>query len=415
MAPSSVKKNKSPPPPGQKNLFSFFSKKKTDSPCKSAGKVLDVGGSPNSTASSSGSNNASSQGSTKLTSPNNNESDNVSKSKSRAKSNISQSQLRLLKRITVGTRLAVYWPDDREYYPCVTTHHRPTPESEYVYTLRYDDSEIETIDLAMERFRIIGGVKRSCDNMSEDCANGDGGELKKRRRILEDTDSEEDADMDDSNSADESGSEYKGGNDDSEDESLGDAFDDSDEEEIGPTYKKSRKPSPPLKQGAKVTVTRVGSSNTTTNIPKGVKPTRVISPTPHKDHGKTSTLSSDSTSNKIDFAKFESPKTTPGSGATSSPQSNRSGNRSINSSPSISPVTVTQSQKDDGRFAPPKPVAGAGRIHFFWPLFVIASSSMIPCYLLSPVNKMRCRNEIISLSHLPSLQSTRQDPISTTT
>jgi len=359
MAPSSVKKSKSPPPPGQKNLFSFFSKKKTVSPCESAGKVKDVGGSPNSTASSGGSNNASSPGSTKMISPNINKSDSVSKSKPRAKSIISPSQLRLLRRITVGTRLAVYWPDDKEYYPCVTTHHRPTPESEYVYTLQYDDSEIETIDLATERFRIIGGVKRSCDRKSEDCANGDGAELKKRRRILEDTDSEEDADMDDSNSADESGSEYKGGNDDSEDESLGDAFDDSYEEEIGVNCKKNRKSSPPLKKGAKITVTRVGSSNANANIPKGEKPTRVISPTPHKDHCKTSTLSSESTSNKIDFANFESSKTTPGSSAASSPQSNRSGNRSINSSPSMSPVAVTQSQKDDGRFAPPKPVAGA--------------------------------------------------------
>jgi hypothetical protein len=34
------------------------------------------------------------------------------------------SQLKQLQKITIGTKLAVYWPDDQEYYPCVVTRHR---------------------------------------------------------------------------------------------------------------------------------------------------------------------------------------------------------------------------------------------------------------------------------------------------
>ncbi len=373
MAPSSVKKSKSPPPLGQKNLFSFFSKKKSASPCASDVKERGVGGSPNGTASSRGSNNGSSPSSKKMTSPNSNKCNKDSKSNPKAKANVSPSQLKLLKRITVGTRLAVYWPDDKEYYPCVTTHHRPTPNSDYVYTLRYDDSEIETVDLVTERFRIIGGVKRSCDDKRDDGANGERAEPKKRRRILEDTDSEEDYEIDAGNSADESGSEYKGGNDDSEDESLGDAFEDSDEEDVGFDIKKNRKLPPPLKKAAKVTVTRVGKNNANTNVLKSGKPTRVISPTPHKDHGKTSTLSCNDTSNKIDFAIFASTEPISGSSVASSPESDKSGKSSNNSSPFISPVTVTQSQKNDGRLAPPKPVSGAGGFQCIQPFLVTAS------------------------------------------
>lgn len=38
------------------------------------------------------------------------------------------SQLKLLQKITVGTKLAVYWPDDNEFYPCVVTRHRVRAE-----------------------------------------------------------------------------------------------------------------------------------------------------------------------------------------------------------------------------------------------------------------------------------------------
>ncbi len=33
--------------------------------------------------------------------------------------------LKLLADITVGTRIAVHWPDDDEYYPCTISAHRP--------------------------------------------------------------------------------------------------------------------------------------------------------------------------------------------------------------------------------------------------------------------------------------------------
>ena len=38
------------------------------------------------------------------------------------------SQLKLLQKITVGTKLAVYWPEDNEFYPCEVTRHRVRAE-----------------------------------------------------------------------------------------------------------------------------------------------------------------------------------------------------------------------------------------------------------------------------------------------
>ena len=66
----------------------------------------------------------------------------------------SEQHIKLLSKITVGTKLSVYWPDDNAYYPCETKDHCPTPASDHVYTLRYEDGETETVDLATEKFRI---------------------------------------------------------------------------------------------------------------------------------------------------------------------------------------------------------------------------------------------------------------------
>lgn len=65
--------------------------------------------------------------------------------------------------------------------------------SDRVYTLKYEDGEVETIDLATERFRFLGGAKRSASNGNGSAAN----DQSKRRRINDDEDSDEEFEFDD--------------------------------------------------------------------------------------------------------------------------------------------------------------------------------------------------------------------------
>jgi len=77
--------------------------------------------------------------------------------------------LDLLSKIIVGkTRLSVLWPDDDTYYPCIVQAHCPNSSSKYVFNLRYDDGEVETLDLKSENFRI-----ENSDGMSFDVPYSD--------------------------------------------------------------------------------------------------------------------------------------------------------------------------------------------------------------------------------------------------
>lgn len=60
-----------------------------------------------------------------------------------------------LSRITVGSKILVYWPDDDEYYPGVVASHHPTRVKPHLYKINYEDGDVEKIDLAKERFRIV--------------------------------------------------------------------------------------------------------------------------------------------------------------------------------------------------------------------------------------------------------------------
>ena len=73
-------------------------------------------------------------------------------SNTRPSSTSSAAHLKLLADITVGTRIAVHWPDDDEYYPCTISAHQPKrgKDQGHRYELLYDDGETETIDLLNE-------------------------------------------------------------------------------------------------------------------------------------------------------------------------------------------------------------------------------------------------------------------------
>ena len=92
----------------------------------------------------------------------------------------SSKQAVLLARVHVGCTVAVYWPNDAEYYPAkVTARER---NSDHIYNLKYENGEVESRDLSAERFRFIcGGGKRSGDN-----ANTGGADNQSKRRRIED-------------------------------------------------------------------------------------------------------------------------------------------------------------------------------------------------------------------------------------
>lgn len=262
----------------------------------------------------------------------------------------SSQQLKLLSKITVGTKLAVFWPDDNEYYPCLVHSHRPsvgkTGVGQHRYTLHYEDGEIETVDLAMERFRIIGGKKRSSTATSEKEENhgNDDGEQsadKKRRRILEESDEEEmEFDDDDEEGDDDSGSEYKQqGDESSVEESLNavsekgsedDWLESEEDEDEAPKERKAAK---------KLTITRVGKN--------GKDGDRFVSPTPMKapkDSGQNKAVAKD-----IDFSNFLS-------------QSPANVGKQIKSpaapSEAVLPSSNISRQQDSNKIPPPEQTSG---------------------------------------------------------
>eukprot|EP00581_Thalassiosira_minuscula_P015198 CAMPEP_0183714366 /NCGR_PEP_ID=MMETSP0737-20130205/8898_1 /TAXON_ID=385413 /ORGANISM="Thalassiosira miniscula, Strain CCMP1093" /LENGTH=926 /DNA_ID=CAMNT_0025943275 /DNA_START=152 /DNA_END=2932 /DNA_ORIENTATION=+ len=79
----------------------------------------------------------------------------------------------LLTQVTVGTKIAVHWQAEKKYYPGVVAAHHPNDWQAHVYTINYDDGDVETIDLAIERFRVLGGkMKRSSDGSADDDGGG---------------------------------------------------------------------------------------------------------------------------------------------------------------------------------------------------------------------------------------------------
>ena len=63
----------------------------------------------------------------------------------------------LWQQVSIGSRVEVYWPDDKTYYPASVTGQHSVGKS--VFTLSYDDGEVERVDLSTEKFRILNESK----------------------------------------------------------------------------------------------------------------------------------------------------------------------------------------------------------------------------------------------------------------
>ena len=70
-------------------------------------------------------------------------------------SKLSAQQIKLLSKLAVRTKLALYWPKESEFYPCEIHAHCPQ-RGNHVYTLHYDNKVVEAVDMDGERFWIVG-------------------------------------------------------------------------------------------------------------------------------------------------------------------------------------------------------------------------------------------------------------------
>jgi hypothetical protein len=58
-----------------------------------------------------------------------------------------------LAKVEIGSRVAVYWPDDDEYYEGTVTRER----NKKPFYLEYDDGDREWIDFRQHEFRLLPG------------------------------------------------------------------------------------------------------------------------------------------------------------------------------------------------------------------------------------------------------------------
>ena len=241
----------------------------------------------------------------------------------------------------------------------------------HMYEINYDDGEIETVDLSKEKFRILGGIKRSNHggNNDDDGNNtknvNEGNKMNvhpnKRRRILEDTDEEEEMEFEseEEDDDDDSGSEFKMNEDESMDDSLdveegGDDTDNwlaSEDEEEDEDDFEEKKPKTLKKKKTVLKVTEVGGGTNDRG--------RFVSPTPRKVTGNDAKKSSANDMSTMDFSNFASQSPAQKNDAMHKKPPIINSNSNSNNGKSSSPPPQTNSNSTTTtKNAPPKPIAG---------------------------------------------------------
>ena len=72
-----------------------------------------------------------------------------------------------LVKVEIGSRIAVYWPEDNQYYEATVS--RVRHKTSLLHFLEYDDGESEWVDLFQRKFRILpGGTRRRRDEEIHD-------------------------------------------------------------------------------------------------------------------------------------------------------------------------------------------------------------------------------------------------------
>ena len=57
--------------------------------------------------------------------------------------------------ISIGTKIEIYWPNDNKFYPGIVAAHVVNDICPHKYMIKYDDDDEEKLDLSKERFRIV--------------------------------------------------------------------------------------------------------------------------------------------------------------------------------------------------------------------------------------------------------------------
>ncbi len=238
-----------------------------------------------------------------------------------------------------------------------------------MYTVNYEDGEIETVDLSKEKFRIIGGVKRSNNTSGDEnnttsaaAATKSVNNTNKRRRILEDSeddDEEMEFESEEEDGGDDTGSEFKMNGDESMDDSLdveedegGDDTDNWLASEDEDEDFQDKKPKSIKKKKTAMKVTQVVGRGG--NDDRG----RFVSPTPRKVTGNAAAKkSSTNDMSTMDFSNFASQSPTQGS-SKKNPVNNSNSSNNVKSSSPMSQTNNNSTNNNNNKNAPPKPIAG---------------------------------------------------------
>ncbi len=264
----------------------------------------------------------------------------------------------LLASINVGMTLSVFWPADQEYYTAKVTAKKRQPSansSSNVFTLLYDDGEVETIDLTNEKFKIVKDaqiptVSQSQSHQKRDnpAESPDAKRGRKRKVIQEDSEEEFEFDDEMEEEEEESEEEYEAPEDEDDDDELEsmDVNDEDDEEVVNASKKRVKitsLKSPSLGSSQKKKRTAFASSSGPS--------TSFITPPP-KARKSTSGSRPDNVSNVNAFAAFASDSSTKQSKPT---QSER---KVTPSSTTPKSLTKTHAGTYTNNTSIPKPQAG---------------------------------------------------------
>ena len=200
---------------------------------------------------------------------------------SRSTPTSSTSNNRNWSKVKLNSRLAVFWPDDKKYYPAVV---KKESSDRTRFLLEYEDGDVEWVNLKTEKFRFIDdddyeeGEEEEVDMGEEAQAEkASKQQAKKRRRIQEeDSDEEFEFEMD---AAEEDADELMDC-----DEEVDDQWLVSDEDESGPTIRKKGSNKNKSSKKPKITEHKISSSSPqasmTTVSPKSSSTPKSSTPEP---------------------------------------------------------------------------------------------------------------------------------------
>ena len=313
----------------QGNLFSFFSKSvaSTKKAPPSAAKPKPVNSSTTKPTASKNEKPAAAAAPAKaLKSPPSKPSPEPTAAAARAKLAPQWSKNTLWRKLKVGSRVGIYWKDDKCYYPCtIEKRAEATKDNGFEpsrFFVRYDDGESEWTDMAIEKLRWLEDDEDEEEEEPQD---------RKRRRSIQESDDDDDDDEEEQ--------EWQDPGDDDESEDDGSVFDASvdaeEEEEDNWMVTDDELEESPKKKKKRVTKKKASNLKVTHHSPPPSTSTSGTPP-PSKRAKQTTTNTSSSSSFKTPLKNFShtvSPNTASSQKSKTKPSSALSRNQLTTPSP----------------------------------------------------------------------------------